>query len=42
MKWKCLIVDDEPPAIKIIKKYAEMVEQIEVIATCSNALQAMV
>jgi len=41
MKWKCLIVDDEPPAIKIIKKYAEMVEQIEIIGSCSNALQAL-
>ncbi|WP_432712179.1 LytR/AlgR family response regulator transcription factor, partial [Pedobacter sp.] len=41
MKWKCLIVDDEPPALKIIKMYADMVEQLEVVATCSNALQAM-
>ncbi|MEO7215533.1 LytTR family DNA-binding domain-containing protein [Mucilaginibacter sp.] len=41
MKWKCLIVDDEPPAIKIIKSYAEMVEQLEVTGSCSNALQAI-
>ncbi len=41
MKWKCLIVDDEPPAVKVIKKYAEMVEQIEVIGSCSNALDAL-
>ncbi|MGY4536487.1 DNA-binding LytR/AlgR family response regulator [Mucilaginibacter sp. UYNi724] len=41
MKWKCLIVDDEPPAIKIIRSYAEMVEQLEVTGSCSNALQAI-
>ncbi len=41
MKWKCLIVDDEPPAIKIIKMYVDMVEQLELIGCCSNALQAM-
>jgi DNA-binding LytR/AlgR family response regulator len=41
MKWKCLIVDDEPPAVKIIKNYAEMVDQLEVIGSCSNVLQAM-
>ncbi len=41
MKWKCLIIDDEPPAVKIIKKYAEMVDQLEITGSCSNALQAM-
>jgi DNA-binding LytR/AlgR family response regulator len=41
MKWKCLIVDDEPPAIKVIKMYVDMVEQLELIDTCSNALQAI-
>mgnify|MGYP003945648795 FL=1 len=41
MKWRCLIVDDEPPAIKILKMYVDMVEQLELIGTCSNALQAM-
>ncbi|RZJ89053.1 MAG: response regulator transcription factor [Chryseobacterium sp.] len=41
MKWKCLIIDDEPPAVKIIKKYAGMVDQLEITGSCSNALQAM-
>ena len=41
MKWKCLIVDDEPPAVKVIQTYIEMVEQLELMATCSNALQAI-
>lgn len=36
-----MIVDDEPPAIKVIRKYAEMVQQLEIAGTCNNALQAM-
>ncbi len=41
MKWKCLIIDDEPPAIKIIKRYVEMTDQLDLVGTCSNALQAI-
>jgi DNA-binding LytR/AlgR family response regulator len=41
MIWKCLIVDDEPPAIKIIKGYIELVPDISIIATCNNVLQAI-
>lgn len=41
MRCKCIIVDDEPPAIKILKKYAEDVGQLEVVGTCNNAFEAM-
>lgn len=41
MIWKCLIVDDEPPALKIIKSYIDLVENLSVVASCSNAFQAM-
>ena len=41
MIWKCLIVDDEPPALKIIKSYIDLVENLSIVASCSNALQAM-
>ncbi|MEO6819389.1 MAG: LytTR family DNA-binding domain-containing protein [Ginsengibacter sp.] len=41
MIWKCLIVDDEPPALKIIKNYIDMVENLSIVASCSNAFQAM-
>ena len=41
MIWKCLIVDDEPPALKIIKSYVGLVENLSVVASCSNALEAM-
>lgn len=39
-KIKCLLVDDEIPAIEILEKYASMIEQLEVVATCNNALKA--
>lgn len=41
MKWKCMLVDDEPPALNILEKYISMVEQLEVVAKCSNAFEAM-
>ena len=41
MRHKCIIVDDEPPAIKVIKKYVDSVSQLELIGTCNNAFQTM-
>lgn len=41
MIWKCLIVDDEPPALKIIESYIDLVENLSIVASCSNALEAM-
>ena len=41
MIWKCLIVDDEPPALKVIKSYIDLVENLSIVALCSNAFQAM-
>lgn len=40
MKIKCLIVDDEPLAIKLIEKHIAKIDNLEVIATCNNALKA--
>ncbi|MEM6318540.1 MAG: LytTR family DNA-binding domain-containing protein [Bacteroidota bacterium] len=39
-KIKCLIVDDEPLAISVIKEYLEKVPQLELVHTCEDALQA--
>lgn len=41
MRCKCIIVDDEPPAIKILKTYIESLNQLEIIGTCRNAFQAI-
>lgn len=34
-------MDDEPPAVKILKSYIESLEYLEIIGTCSNAFQAI-
>ncbi len=41
MKWKCLLVDDEPLAIEVLQSHIESVEQLEVIGTCNSAIKAM-
>jgi DNA-binding LytR/AlgR family response regulator len=41
MIWKCLVVDDEPPALKVIEKYIGLAESLELAGSCSNALEAM-
>lgn len=40
MKIKCLIIDDEPLAIKIIKKHLESFEDFEVTHTFNNPIEA--
>lgn len=40
MAIRTLIVDDEPHALEIIKKYAVNVPEIEIVDTCNNALKA--
>lgn len=37
---KCLIVDDEPPAREIIRRYIEQVPLLDVAGECGNAIQA--
>jgi DNA-binding LytR/AlgR family response regulator len=37
---RCLIVDDEPPAREIIRRYAEQVPMLEIAGEYGNALQA--
>ncbi|ALJ04193.1 two-component system response regulator [Pseudalgibacter alginicilyticus] len=41
MKTKCLIIDDEPLAINIIKNYLEQIEDYEVINTFNNAIDGL-
>lgn len=40
MKIKCLLVDDEPPAVDLIASYIERVSDLEIIGRCSNAIEA--
>lgn len=39
--YKCLIIDDEPIAIRVIKNHLDAFSDFEVIAECNNALEAM-
>ena len=37
---QCLLVDDEPPAREILRRYIDDIATMELAAECSNALQA--
>ncbi|MEM6644599.1 MAG: LytTR family DNA-binding domain-containing protein [Bacteroidota bacterium] len=39
-KYRCLLVDDEPPAIELLEKYISMVDQLEVVGTSHSAVKA--
>jgi len=36
----CMIVDDEPLAINVIKNYLDKLSRYEIVATCNSALEA--
>lgn len=40
-KVRCLIVDDEPLGIEVIKAHVARIPQLEVVAECSNAIEAL-
>lgn len=40
MKVRCLVVDDEPPARELLVSYISRLEDFEIVAECSNALEA--
>src|SRR6478672_11750826 len=41
MKWRCLLIDDEPPALKVLQSHIAQVEGMEVIGLCNNAVEAI-
>ncbi|KQC01061.1 LytTR family DNA-binding domain-containing protein [Pedobacter sp. Hv1] len=41
MKVRCLLLDDEPLAIQLVKSHLDQLELFEVVATCSNAIKAL-
>jgi two-component system LytT family response regulator len=40
MKARCLIVDDEPLARKLLADHASKIESLEVMGACANAMEA--
>lgn len=41
MKIKCLIIDDEPLAINVVKNYLTQIEDVELINTFNNAIDGL-
>lgn len=41
MACKCIIVDDEPPAVKILKKYIDCVPQLKLLGVCKNGFEVL-
>lgn len=40
-KFNCLIVDDEPPAREVLRRYIQQIPMLELAGECGNALQAI-
>ena len=40
-KIKCLVIDDEPPARDILKKYIAGVDLLQLAGECSNAVETL-
>ena len=38
---RCLAVDDEPPALDVLKKYISSVQALELVGTCADAVEAL-
>lgn len=41
MKLRCLLIDDEPPALKVMAKYIAAISGLEVVGQCRNAIEAL-
>lgn len=41
MKLRCLLIDDEPPALKVLQSHISQINGLEVVGTCSNAVEAI-
>lgn len=40
-KLTCIIVDDEPPAVRILQKYCTQLPELECVATTNKAIEAL-
>lgn len=41
MKIRCLLIDDEPPALKVLESHISNLSGFEIIAKCKNAIEAL-
>ena len=41
MKLRCLLIDDEPPALKVLASYVSSINGLEIAGQCRNAFEAL-
>ncbi len=41
MKLRCLLIDDEPPALKVLTSYISAINGLEIAGQCRNAIEAL-
>ena len=41
MKIRCLLIDDEPPALNLLTNYVSKISSLEMVASCKNAIEAL-
>jgi DNA-binding LytR/AlgR family response regulator len=41
VKLRCLLIDDEPPALKVLANYIGTINGLEIAGQCKNALEAL-
>ena len=41
MKLRCLLIDDEPPALKVLSSYISNINGLEIVGQCKNAIEAL-
>lgn len=41
MKLRCLLIDDEPPALKLLATYIASINALEIVGQCRNAIDAV-
>src|SRR5215207_8614606 len=41
MKLRCLLIDDEPPALQVLQSHIDQISGLEVVGKCGNAIEAI-
>ena len=41
MKVHCLLIDDEPPALKVLESHISNINGLEIVGQCRNAIEAL-
>lgn len=41
MKLRCLLIDDEPPALKVLSSHISNINGLEIVGQCHNAIEAL-